>query len=114
MNKMNLQENYKRLFKGRTSSNDRKLIRENMNDFKFSYPSPAFESKAEEVLTAMENDMLENFDSYDDWVEYGSDSPSREVEDLTDDLVALDPKKGYTVDDWMEEVAFPYIKKNHG
>jgi hypothetical protein len=111
---MNLQENYKRLFKGKASSNDRKLIRENMNDFKFSYPSPAFESKAEEVLKAMENDMLENFDSYDDWVEYGSDSPSREVEDLTDDLVALDPKKGYTVDDWMEEVAFPYIKKNHG
>ena len=34
-------------------------------------------------------------------------------EDLTDELVALDPKKGYTVDDWMEKVAFPYIKKNH-
>ena len=41
------------------------------------------------------------------------EDPSREVEDLTDELVALDPKKGYTVDDWMEEVAFPYIKKNH-
>ena len=111
---MNLQENYKRLFKGRSSTNDKILLRENMSDFKFSYPSPAFESKAEEVLKAMENDRMENFDSYDVWEDSWMDGYGGGYsEDLTDGLVALDPKKGYTVDDWMEKVAFPYIKKNH-
>ena len=84
-----------------------------MLSFTFNYPSTAFKKKAAELLDAMEIDMLDNFDGYDDWVEHGSDSPSREVEDLTDELVALDTIGGDTVDEWMEEVAYPYIEKNN-
>ena len=84
-----------------------------MDEFKFQYPSTAFKNKAAELLDAMEIDMLDNFDDYDDWVEHGSDSPNREVEDITDELLKLDPTKGEEVDDWMEHVAFPYIKKNN-
>tara|TARA_R110000803_G_scaffold48726_1_gene101294 strand:+ start:1190 stop:1828 length:639 start_codon:yes stop_codon:yes gene_type:complete len=84
-----------------------------MLSFTFSYPSSAFKSKAAELLDAMEIDMLDNFDGYDDWVKNGSDSPNREVEDLTDELIELDSTGGDTFDAWIIEVAYPYIEKNN-
>ena len=79
----------------------------------FAYPTTAFKEKAAELLDAMEIDMLDNFDDYDDWVEYGLDSPNREVEGIMDELVALDTTGGEKVDDWMEEVGYKYLEKNH-
>ena len=84
-----------------------------MDQFKFQYPSTAFKNKAAELLDAMEIDMLDNFNDYEDWEENGMSSPNREVEDLTNELYKLDPTKGAEVDDWMENVALPYIKKNN-
>jgi len=84
-----------------------------MTDFSFQYPNSAFKKKAAELLDAMEIDMLDNFDDFDDWVENGMDSPNREVEDLTDELIALDKNGQAEYDDWMEHVALPFIKKNN-
>ncbi len=84
-----------------------------MTDFSFQYPNTAFKNKAAELLDAMEIDMLDNFDDYEDWVENGMTSPNREVEDLTDELIALDKNGQAEYDDWMKHVALPFIKKNN-
>ena len=84
-----------------------------MTDFSFQYPNTAFKNKAAELLDAMEIDMLDNFDDFEDWVENGMDSPNREVEDLTDELIALDKNGQAEYDDWIENVALPFIKKNN-
>jgi hypothetical protein len=84
-----------------------------MTDFSFQYPNTAFKNKAAELLDAMEIDMLDNFDDYEDWTENGMTSPNREVEDLTDELIALDKNGQAEYDDWMEHVALPFIKKNN-
>ena len=95
------------------SLNNKAANQAKMTDFSFQYPNTAFKNKAAELLDAMEIDMLDNFDDYEDWVENGMTSPSREVEDLTDELIALDKNGQAEYDDWMERVALPFIEKNN-
>ena len=85
-----------------------------MLSFPFSYPTAEFKAKAAELLDAMEIDLLDNYEGdYDNWSEHGMSQPSHEVDDLAGELVELDPTGGDKVDDWMEDVAYKYLEKNH-
>ncbi len=84
-----------------------------MMSLPFAYPTTAFKEKAAELLDAMEIDMLDNYDNYDDWFEHGTSQPNQEVEEISGELVELDPTGGDKVDDWMEEVGYKYLEKNH-
>lgn len=53
-----------------------------------------FNSLVKELISAMADDIIENYDAnFEEWVEYGYDSPNAEVEELIEKIGAIDEKK---------------------
>ena len=102
MKKMNLQENYKRLFKGKASSNDSKLIKESEMSIYVNHMSGGYAELPEELLKALPNKskvekLMDTINNMEEEPEPGDPELYKYDEAIMTGLIDLMKKNGITI-----------------
>jgi hypothetical protein len=88
----------------------RKLIKEEIRKVlkEADMSSPKFKKIAGPLVDAMVIDCLDNYDDFDEWLEYGMKNPNEEVQEYLDQLSTIASSE--EIDKFMKKVAIPAVK----
>jgi len=90
----------------------RKLIKEEVRKVlkeEVSMTSPEFKKIGAQLADAMAIDMLDNYDNYNQWLNYGMEDPNEEVEEYLNKLRAIANEE--EIDKFIQKYALPYVQK---